>query len=64
MLRQVNRNEYGFCDECLEKEKEIEMLRALLEKKDKEIKEMYIELGKMEERLNSRSRKSSNKNNK
>ena len=64
MLRQVNRNEYGFCDECLEKEKEIEMLRALLEKKDKEIKEMYIELGKMEERLNSRNRKSSNKNNK
>ena len=40
------------------------MLRALLEKKDKEIKEMYIELGKMEERLNSRNRKSSNKNNK
>lgn len=51
-LRQVNRNEFGFCEECLEKEKELEMLRALIEKKEKEIKEACIELGKMEERLN------------
>lgn len=51
-LRQVRRNEYGFCEECLEKEKEIQMLNTLLEKKDKEIKEIYIEFGQMQERLN------------
>lgn len=51
-LRQINRNEYGFCEECLKKENELEMLRALLDKKEKEIKEMYKETGKMEERLN------------
>lgn len=51
-LRQINRNEYGFCDECMEKEKEIQMLKNLLERKEKEIKEVCRELGKMEERLN------------
>ena len=36
-LRQINRNEFGFCEECLEK--------------DKEMRESCRELGKMEERL-------------
>ena len=36
-LRQINRNEFGFCEECLEKEKEM--------------RESCRELGKMEERL-------------
>ncbi|MEG0795617.1 MAG: hypothetical protein RR397_03780 [Odoribacter sp.] len=50
-LRQINRNEFGFCDECVEKEKEIKMLRASLEKKEQEVKESYRELGKLEERI-------------
>lgn len=57
-LRQVNRNEFGFCDECLEKDKEIETLKAFLkkkeeelEKKETEIKSCCKELGKIEERL-------------
>lgn len=60
-LRQINRNEYGFCDECLKKEKEIEMLRSLLDKKEKEIKEMYKEFGKMEERLDQYEKTDSSK---
>ena len=32
-LRQINRNEFGFCEECLEKDKEIETLKTLLLKK-------------------------------
>lgn len=51
-LRQINRNEYGFCEECLGKEQEIKILQTLLEKKEKEIKDTCRELGKMEERLN------------
>ena len=57
-LRQINRNEFGFCEECLEKDKEIETLKTLLlkkeeeiEKKEKEMRESCRELGKMEERL-------------
>ena len=55
---QINRNEFGFCEECLEKDKEIETLKTLLlkkeeeiEKKEKEMRESCRELGKMEERL-------------
>lgn len=57
-LRQVNRNEFGFCEECIEKDKEIETLKLMLikkeeeiEKKEKEVKEVCRELGKIEERL-------------
>lgn len=50
-LRQINRNEFGFCDECLDKEKEIKLLKELLEKKEKEIKEMYIEFGEIRAKL-------------
>ncbi len=50
-LRQINRNEYGFCEECLEKEKEIALLKGLLDRKEKELKDLYKEAGKMEERL-------------
>lgn len=56
-LRQINRNEYGFCEECIEKEKEIQLLKALLEKKEQEIREICRELGKMEERLNNFEKK-------
>lgn len=55
-LRIIHRNDYGFCEECLDKEKEIEMLKAMLEKKEKEIKEMYIEFGKMTEKLHQLER--------
>lgn len=50
-LRQVNRNEYGFCDDCLEKSQEIAILKLNLEKKEKEIRDLCRELGKLEERL-------------
>ncbi|MDE7374085.1 MAG: hypothetical protein K2M86_01970, partial [Odoribacter sp.] len=55
-LRVIHRNDYGFCEECLDKEKEIEMLKAMLEKKEKEIKEMCIEFGKMTEKLHQLER--------
>jgi len=50
-LRQINRNEYGFCEDCLDKEKEIALLKTLLDKKEHELKELYRESGKLEERL-------------
>ena len=51
VLRQVNRNEFGFCEDCIEKERDIEILKADIEKKEKDIKELCKELGKLEERL-------------
>lgn len=51
-LRQVNRNEYGFCDECLEKKKEIEVLKAMLKEKEEKIGTACKEIGRLEERLN------------
>ncbi len=56
-LRQINRNEYGFCEECLDKEKEIAMLRDTLEKKERELREVYKEAGKLEERLSQYEKK-------
>lgn len=50
-LRQINRNEFGFCEDCLDKEKDIQMLKELLEKKENELKGLYKEAGKLEERL-------------
>ena len=57
-LRQINRNEFGFCDECMEKDKEIDSLKTLgkdkeeeLHKKEQEVRDTYRELGKIEERL-------------
>ncbi len=57
-LRQINRNEFGFCEECLEKDKEINTLKALLKnkdeelhKKEQEVRSTYRELGKIEERF-------------
>mgnify|MGYP001105764657 CR=1 FL=1 len=35
-LRQINRNEFGFCEECLEKDKEIETLKTLLLRRNRE----------------------------
>lgn len=52
-LRQINRNEYGFCDECLEKKKEIEVLKAMLKEKDEKIGTVCKEIGRLEERLNN-----------
>lgn len=50
-LRQINRNEFGFCEDCQEKQRKIEILHELLDKKEEEIKEICRELGKLEERL-------------
>lgn len=50
-LRQINRNEYGFCEDCQDKDKEIALLKELLERKENELKELYRESGKLEERL-------------
>lgn len=55
-LRQVNRNEYGFCEDCIEKQKEIEILKKSLDRKEKEIRELCKELGKLEERLQRRDK--------
>lgn len=44
-LRQINRNEYGFCEDCIDKEKEIALLKTLLERKEYELKELYRESG-------------------
>lgn len=52
-LRQVNRNEYGFCEECLEKKKEIEVLKAMLKEKDEKISVAWKEIGRLEERINN-----------
>lgn len=50
-LRQINRNESGFCEDCIDKEKEITMLRSLLTAKEEELKKLYKESGMLEERL-------------
>ena len=50
-LRQINRNEFGFCENCVDKDKEISMLKELLEKKENELRQLYRESGKLEERL-------------
>lgn len=60
-LRQINRNEYGFCEDCLDKEKEITLLKALLEKKENELREVYRESGKLEERLSQYEKAVKNK---
>lgn len=51
-LRQVHRNEYGYCEDCQEKNKEIKMQKSTLEKNEKEIKELYIQIGILQERIN------------
>lgn len=56
-LRQINRNEYGFCEDCVDKERKIAMLKDTLERKEKELKEVYKEAGKLEERLNQYEKK-------
>lgn len=60
-LRQINRNEYGFCEDCLDKEKEITLLKTLLEKKENELREVYRESGKLEERLSQYEKAVKNK---
>ena len=61
-LRQINRNEYGFCEYCKEKDKEITMLKNLLEKKEQELKAQYKESGKLEERLYQYEKKEKRQN--
>lgn len=51
VLRQVNRNEYGFCEDCMEKDNKIEILQSQLASKGAEIMELCKEIGRMEERL-------------
>lgn len=59
-LRQVNRNEYGFCEDCLDKDKEIAILKDILAKKEDELRALYRESGKMEERLHQYQKTSRN----
>lgn len=61
-LRQINRNEYGFCEDCIDKDKEITMLKNLLEKKEQELKAQYKESGKLEERLYQYEKKEKRQN--
>lgn len=58
-LRQINRNEYVFCEDCLDKEKEIARLKEQVDKYEKELKDMYRETGKLEERLSRYEKKKS-----
>ena len=50
-LRHINRNEYGFCEDCLEKQKEIEILKYQLKEKDEIINGAWKEVGRLEERI-------------
>lgn len=52
-LRQINRNEHGFCEECMEKDKENELLKAMVKEKDEKINTAWREIGKLEERINN-----------
>lgn len=52
-LRQINRNEHGFCEECIEKDKEIELLKAMMKEKDEKTNVAWREIGKLEERINN-----------
>lgn len=49
--RIINRNEYGYCDGCVEKQVLISDLNARLKKKEEELKEAHWESGRLEERL-------------
>lgn len=51
-LRQINRNEHGFCEECMEKEKENELLKMMLKEREEKINTAWKEIGKLEERIN------------
>lgn len=51
-LRQINRNQYGFCEECIEKNKEIQVLKQLLAEKTEESNKYNREIGKLEEQNN------------
>lgn len=46
-LRQINRNEYGFCEECLKKDHKIEDLKTEISELKSELKQSYIEIGKL-----------------
>lgn len=50
-LRQINRNESGFCEECLEKQKEIERLTRDLKVINEEVRDLYRKEGMLSERL-------------
>lgn len=52
-LRQINRNEHGFCEECMEKDKENELLKTMVKEKDEKINTAWREIGKLEERINN-----------
>ncbi len=51
-LRQINRNEYGFCEDCLEKEKELLLLQRLITEQTEAINQHNREIGKLEEQNN------------
>ena len=51
IVRYINRNAYGFCEECIKKEQKIEYLQELILQKDQEIKLLNREIGKLEDRL-------------
>lgn len=52
-LRQINRNEHGFCEECMEKDKENELLKTMVKEKDEKTNTAWQEIGKLEERINN-----------
>ena len=54
IVRHINRNAYGFCEECIKKEQKIEYLQELIHQRDQEIKLLNREIGKLEDRLTRR----------
>lgn len=51
VLRQINRNKYGYCEGCMEKKQEIAVLQSQLATKGAEVMELCKQIGRLEERL-------------
>lgn len=61
-LRQIHRNEYGFCEGCQDKDIKIKLLNELMEKQDKRLRDICIEYGKSQEKVNQLEKKAAGKN--
>lgn len=53
LLRQINRNEFGFCEDCIEKDKKIEVLEEITKEKDAKLENAWMQIGKLHEQLAS-----------
>lgn len=51
VLRQVARNDYGFCEDCAEKNLRIEFLEGEKQKLKEKLMKTYIEFGSLQEKV-------------